>query len=59
MSTDDRVEALRREERVIVAWIRDVTAGKQARLTRIRAELRALCGAKPAEAAKPDSGVAR
>jgi hypothetical protein len=56
---DERLEELKREERVILAWIRDVTARKQARLNQIRMELRVLCGVKPANAAVPESGVAR
>lgn len=35
-------ETLRREARVLTAWIRDVTAPKQARLRQIRAELEAM-----------------
>jgi hypothetical protein len=52
-----RIEELQREERVIVAWIRDVSAEKQARLIQIRAELRALCGVKSPKAAKPKNAV--
>jgi hypothetical protein len=53
--SEDRIEELKRERRVIRAWIRDVTGRKQGRLTQIQAELRALCWAKPAEPAKPIS----
>lgn len=45
MQTDE-VEALTREERLIAAWIRDVTATKQGRLQEIRAKLRVLSGEK-------------
>ena len=55
----ERIEELRREMRVIRAWIRDVTREKQGRLSQIRAELRALGEAKAGAAAKPESGVAR
>ena len=34
-----RIEELKREEHGLVAWIRDVTAEKQARLCQIRREL--------------------
>ena len=57
--SDERVEELKREERVIRAWIRDVSAGKQARLVQIRAELRAIYRATPAKPAEPGKGVAR
>jgi hypothetical protein len=49
---DSREASLRREERVILALIRDLTAPKQARLREIRAELRSLCGAKAAKPAE-------
>lgn len=52
-----RIEELQREERVIVAWIRDVSAEKQARLIQIRAELRALFGVKSPKAARPKTAV--
>jgi hypothetical protein len=51
----ERIEELKRERRVIRAWIRDVTEQKQGRLEQIQAELRALCWEKPVEPAKPDS----
>ncbi len=38
----ERVKDLERELRVITAWIRDVTAKKQARLREIRHELMGL-----------------
>lgn len=40
------VVVLKREERLIHAWIRDVTARKQGRLQEIRAKLRLLSGGK-------------
>ena len=46
MDGDRRVEELRREERAIRAYIRDLTADKQARLRQIRAELRGIEGAQ-------------
>ena len=52
-------EDLRREARVIEAWLRDVTAPKQQRLREIRFELRELAAAKPAEPAEPVAGVTR
>ena len=55
----ERNEELRREERVILAWIRDVTAKKQERLMEIRAELNGTCGAAPSKAGKSISRVAR
>ena len=36
------IEELKREARVIRAWIRDISAEKQVRLREIRAELRRL-----------------
>lgn len=44
-----RIAELGRERRVIRAWIRDVTAEKQARLMQIRAELRAIYNQNPAK----------
>ena len=42
-------DALRREERVILAWIRHVTAEKQARLRAIRRELEGCISGNTAE----------
>lgn len=39
---------LKREERLIVAWIRDVTARKQGRLQEIRSKLRLISVEKAA-----------
>lgn len=50
-------EALRREERLILAWIRHVTAEKQARLRAIRRELKGVSAAKPSKRRKAVSGV--
>lgn len=38
----EAMDQLRREERLIKVWIRDITARKQGRLREIRAKLRAL-----------------
>ena len=50
-------DALRREERVILAWIRHVTAEKQARLRSIRRELKGLSAGKPPKRRRAVSGV--
>ena len=50
---------MKREERVILAWIRDVTAEKQARLRVIREELRGSDQESAAKACSRESGVAR
>lgn len=44
------VEDLKWEERLIMAWIRDITAGKQERLREIRRELK---GREQGTAGKP------
>ena len=49
-------DELRREERLILAWIRHVTAEKQARLRAIRRELKGLSAAKPSKRHKAVSG---
>lgn len=53
----ERIEELKGEERVILAWIRDVTAGKQARLRRIRAELREVLAQEAANPERPEPNV--
>jgi len=50
-----RVDELIREERLILAWLRDVTAAKQARLAEIRAELRRRSAAAGGMPVAPDS----
>ena len=50
-------DELRREERLILAWIRHVTAEKQARLRAIRRELKGLSAEKSLKRRKGFSGV--
>ena len=49
-------DELRREERLILAWIRHVTAEKQARLRAIRRELKGRSAAKTSKRRKDVSG---
>ena len=54
-----RIEELKREEQVLLAWIREVTAGKQARLCQIRRELRGEVGDFRSETTERKKGLNR